>query len=362
MRRVLVMVGTRKGAFFCWSDEDRRDWRIEGPLHPGWEVTTLAIDPRGEPTLWAGLTSDVYGAHIQASSDLGSTWRQIEAGPGYEEGAGRRLERIWTLVPGHASEPDVLWAGVAEAGLFVSRDRGVHWQEVKGLNDHSTRPAWGPGAGGLCLHTLLVDPSSPQRMWAAISAVGAFRSDDGGENWQLRNEGLPIAVADPDHPEVGSCVHKMVLAPDAPDTLFQQNHQGVFRSHDAGDHWERIEEGIPSTFGFPMVMHPRDSDTLFVVPLESDEYRYLLEGRLRVYRTRDGGDRWQELQAGLPTTPHYTGVLRGAMSTDSLDPCGVYFGTTAGQVFWSADEGEQWGVLPCTLPRISSVTAAVIES
>jgi hypothetical protein len=360
MSRILVMAGTGKGAFFWWSDERRRSWRLEGPLLKGWEVNDLVVDLRGgEPVVWAAVGHYVYGATVQRSRDLGRTWTQIEDGPRYAEEAGRKLERIWRVQPGRADEPDELWAGVAEAGLFVSRDGGESWREVAGLNDHPTRPSWQPGAGGLCCHTILLDPADRRRMWVAISAVGAFRSDDGGATWQVRNQGLPIAVPAEAHPEVGSCVHKMVVAPDDPRRLYQQNHQGVLRSADAGDTWERIEDGLPSRFGFPMVMHPADSRTLYILPLESDEYRFFPGGAMAVYRSRDGGDSWQPLATGLPADG-YTGVLRNAMAVDALDPCGVYFGTSGGQLFASADEGESWHALPGLVPRISCVSVAVV--
>ncbi len=361
MSRVLVMAGTAKGAFFCWSDESRREWRVEGPLLKGWEVNDLRVDLRGgEPVIWAAVGSYVYGPTVRVSRDLGRTWTQIEKGPAYAEDAGRKLERVWTVVPGRTGEPGTLWAGVAEAGLFVSRDGGESWSEVPGLNEHPTRPSWSPGAGGLCCHTILLDPANPARSWVGISAVGVFRSDDGGATWQVKNEGLPIAVPSKEHPEVGSCVHKMVVAPDDPSRLYQQNHQGVFRSLDAGDTWQRIEEGLPGIFGFPMVMHPGDSRTLYILPLESDEYRFFPGGAAAVYRSRDGGDSWQRLAAGLPAENGWTGVLRGAMAADGLGPCGVYFGTAGGQIFASADEGESWRALPVLLPRIASIGAAVL--
>lgn len=360
MSQVVVMLGTAKGAFLCFSDEERREWRIEGPLLKGWEVTTLTLDTRRRPVLWAGVTSYVYGPHLQRSDDLGKSWTQIEKGPAYSEDSGVKLERVWNVTPGRESEPERLWCGVAEAGLFRSDDGGDSFEPVPGLNQHATRAAWSPGAGGLCCHTILLDPNSPERMWVGISAVGVFRSDDGGESFAVKNQGLVIVVPNEESPEVGSCVHKMVLAPESTDTLYQQNHRGLFRSRDAGDSWQMMNQGVPSTFGFPIVMHPRQSSTLWVVPQESDEYRLFLDGKATVYQTRDGGDSWRAQRTGLPEN-NFSGVLRGAMATDPLDPCGVYFGTTGGQVFYTRDEGESWDCLPCSLPRISSVSAAVLD-
>ncbi|MEM8932971.1 MAG: exo-alpha-sialidase [Acidobacteriota bacterium] len=360
MHDVLVMIGTRKGAFFLWSDRERQTWRVDGPLLKGWDVSCLEVDRRGEPTLYAGVGHYVYGATIHRSTDWGATWTQLEARPTYAEGSGATLERIWSITPGRPTEPDVLYAGIADAGLFRSTDHGESWQGFDGLNQHATRSSWGPGAGGLCCHTVLLDPDNLDRLWVGISAVGAFRSDDGGATWQLKTDGLSIVSPSEEHAGVGSCVHRMVLDPEQPDHLFQQNHQGVYRSTDGGDRWQAIETGLPSRFGFPMVMHPRDGRTLYTVPLESDEYRMAIDGRLAVYRTRDAGDSWSACRDGLPEHC-YQGVLRGAMSVDTLDPCGVYLGTTGGEVYWSADEGDTWQAIPCRLPRIGSVTAVVLE-
>lgn len=360
MRDVLVMVGTQKGAFFLWSDRDRRSWRIEGPLLKGWEVSCLEVDRRGQPAIYAGVGHYVYGATLHRSTDWGATWEQLAARPAYAEGSERKLERIWTIVPGRDAEPETLYAGIAEAGLFRSTDLGASWQPFDGLNEHATRAAWGPGAGGLCCHTVLLDPSDPDRMWVGISAVGAFRTDDGGATWQLKTEGLPIAVPDETHAGVGSCVHRMVLDPARPARLYQQNHQGVFRSRDAGDSWERIEKGLPSQFGFPMVMDPRDGSTLYVIPQESDEYRMAVDGQLAVYHSRNAGDSWQVSTRGLPGDC-YQGVLRGAMAVDGLAPGGIYFGTTGGQVYWSTDGADSWQAIPCQLPRISSLTALLVD-
>ena len=365
MARVLLMVGTRKGAFFFWSNEARREWRIEGPLIKGWEVGSLALDRRGDQAVYAGVGHFVYGPTIQVSRDFGDTWKQIENGPRYGESSALKLNRIWTVVPGHESEPGVLYAGVDEAGLFVSRDGGVHWREVESLSRHPTRSEWSPGAGGLCCHTVLVDPADKKRLWVGISAVGVFRSDDGGATWEVKNEGLPIAAESEEFDNVGSCVHRLVLSPDEPGVLYQQNHMGVFRSADAGDSWDSIQDGLPSEFGFPMVMPAGDPPTLYVMPLESSEYRFFIDGRPVVYRSRDRGASWQAKSAGLPGGHSYTGVLRHCLAADGLgngaEGGGIYFGTSGGKVYYSRDDGDSWQAMPAQLPRILSVTAAVLE-
>jgi len=361
------MVGTRKGAFFYWSDEERREWKLEGPLLKGWEVGALTFDRRGEPKIWAGLSHFVYGPHLQVSADLGRTWRKIEQSPAYEEDSGRKLNRIWCVAPGLEAAPGDLYVGVDEAGLFSSRDGGEPWSEVLGLNEHPTREEWMPGAGGLCCHSVIQDPDDGQRAWVGISAVGVFRTDDGGATWQPRNEGLPIVIEGKKHKNVGTCVHSLVRSPDG--TLFQQNHQGVFRSDDGADTWQRIETGLPSKFGFPMVRDPVSGD-LFVLPLESDEYRFFPEGSIAVYRSRNGGQSWSPLKNGLPGDGVFSGVLRHSLAADGLSNNGqagdgsgggLYFGTTGGQVFASRDGGESWAAMPGTLPRVQSVRAVVLE-
>lgn len=356
----LVMVGTEKGAFFLRGDAAGEKWTLDEPMMLGWKVFDLALDRRGDPTFYAAVGSWVYGATVQVSRDGGKTWPQVAQGPVYAEGATSKLKSIWTIVPGRASEPGVLYAGVDEAGLFVSRDGGEHWEEIPGVANHPTREEWVGGLGGLCCHTIIPHPTNPDRMWVGISAVGVLRTDDGGATWQVKNTGLSLAIEGKVHKEVGSCVHRMVIDPTNPDRLYQQNHMGVMRSSDGGDTWERIENGLKTDFGFPMVIHPHDPKTLFIVPEESGEFRMPKDGKLTVFRTRDRGDNWEPLRGGLPNDC-YCGIMRLAMAMDDTPEGGVYFGTTGGTLYASVNNGDDWKALPYTFPRILSVKAACID-
>ncbi len=360
MAKILLMVSTQKGAFFFTSGEQRQHWNLRGPLMKGWEVADIQYDARGEtPRLYAAVGSYVYGATVQVSDDLGATWRQIEHGPKYADGAPGKLDKIWTVTPGAASTPDRVYAGVADAGLFVSNDRGEHWEEVTGVANHPSRSEWMPGAGGMCCHSIIVDETNPDRIWVGISAVGVLRSDDGGKTWEAKTKGLPIVIEGKEHKDIGTCVHRLVRDPENPDRLFQQNHQGVFVSNDGAESWERIENGLPSTFGFPMAVDPKHTDTLFIALMESDEHRVPIDGKLTVFRSKDAGANWSPQRDGLPDDA-WVGVMRQAMDTDTLDPCGVYFGTTNGKVYYSRDAGDSWQSLDETLPRIASVSVAVL--
>lgn len=361
MKTVLLMVGTQKGAFLFRSDEHRRSWQIDGPLMKGWKVNDVQLDLRGAPRMFAAVGSYVYGPTINVSDDLGQSWRQIEKGPSYPADVDSKLKDIWCVVPGIESEPETLYSGVADAGMFVSRDRGESWKEFEGLRGHPTREEWTPGLGGLCCHSILVDPNNSQRIWAGISSVGVFRSDDGGKSWTVKNDGLEIVIPTRQHKDIGSCVHRLVIDPHDSTRLFQQNHKGLFRSTDAGDSWQRIESGIPSNFGFPMVVHPQDSNTLFVIPLESDEFRLPMNGQLAVYRSDNAGDSWHDSSEGLPAN-FYAGIMRQAMAYDTIaDNCGIYFGTSGGQIFYSRDNGNRWEAMDCQLPRINSISVAVLD-
>ncbi|HEV2953093.1 MAG TPA: exo-alpha-sialidase [Candidatus Dormibacteraeota bacterium] len=350
-----LLVGTEKGLFMFDSDESRRQWRLasEEPAHKGWQIYALYVDPRDQ-VLYASLSNAFFGPHLQRSRDGGDSWEPVEAGPAFAKGDARELKQIWSVVAGHA--PGVLWAGVSPGALFRSDDGGDSWQLNEGLDAHPTRESWAPGAGGLCLHTIVPDASDPKRIFVGISAVGIFRSDDGGQSWAIKNQGVSAVFEDEQrqHTEIFRCVHKFVQDPRDPNLLYQQNHIGVYRSNDAGDSWDRIENGLPSEFGFPMVLNPHKPGTVFVIPQESSQFRAFPEGRMAVYRTRNGGASWAPTEVGL-ASPSYSGVLRNSMITDGAAETGIYFGTTGGEVYASIDDGERWERLPGSFPRIESL-------
>lgn len=360
---ILVLVGTMKGAFLFRSGADRRRWEMAGPWFPGVPVYSLAYDGRaGRHRLWAGSASWHWGPNLRWSDDFGVTWTDPEAIPlRFPEGSGVELKQIWQIAPGRSDEPEVLYCGVEPAALFESRDGGATWEVVRGLFDHPHRTQWQPGGGGLCLHTIVLDPAAP-RLLVAISTGGVYRSDDGGATWAPRNQGVRAQFLPEGqrYPEFGQCVHKVVAPRSAPERLYLQNHWGLYRSDDHGDSWRDVANGVPSDFGFAMAQHPHDADTVYIVPLESDEFRCTPEARLRVYRSRDGGASWQPLGEGLPQEGAYETVLRDAMDTDDCSTAGVYFGTRSGKLFASADEGESWQALAAGLPPIVCVKAAVV--
>jgi photosystem II stability/assembly factor-like uncharacterized protein len=362
---VRVLAGTRKGAFVLTSDGRRDDWEVAGPFFGGWEIYHVKGSPADPDRLYASQSSGWSGQVIQRSDDGGRTWEPVgnrfsyDGTPGthqWYDGTPHPWEfaRVWHLEPSR-DDPDVVYAGVEDAGLFRSADGGASWEELPGLRTHGSGPSWQPGAGGMCLHTIILDAVRPERMYAAISAAGAFRSDDAGQSWKPVNQGLRSeGIPDP-HAEVGHCVHRIAQHPARPDVLFMQKHWDVMRSDDAGESWREISGNLPSDFGFPVDVHAHEPDTVYVVPITSDGEHFPPEGKLRVYRSRTGGDEWEPLTSGLPQEHCYVNVLRDAMAVDSLDECGVYFGTTGGQVHASADAGDSWAPIVRDLPAVLSV-------
>ena len=365
MTEVRVLVGTQKGGFVLRSDGRRADWEVSGPHFGGWEVYHMVGAPSDSMRVYASQSTGWFGQVIQRSDDGGTSWRpagnqfSYEGSPGthqWYDGTPHPWEfaRIWHLEPS-ATDPDTVFAGAEDAALFKSTDGAATWTELSGLRTHHSGPSWQPGAGGMCVHTILVDPSNPDRIHVAISAAGVFRSDDGGQTWRpanrgLRSEGIPDAEA-----EVGHCVHRIARHPTRPDVLFMQKHWDVMRSDDAGDSWREISGNLPSDFGFPIAVHAHEPNTVYVVPITSDSEHYPPDARLRVYRSRTGGDEWEPLTRGLPQRDCYVNVLRDAMAVDTLDSCGIYFGTTGGQVYASPDEGNTWAPIVRDLPRVLSV-------
>jgi photosystem II stability/assembly factor-like uncharacterized protein len=386
MSRVQVLVGTKKGAFLLTAEGKRQRWEIQGPLFGGWEMYHLKGSPADPNRIYASQSSGWFGQIVQRSDDGGRTWftpggETLPDPYGPPAGASNRFvydtspetgrpltthqssdgtqhpwefKRVWHLEPS-LDDPDTLYAGVEDAALFRSTDGGRSWHELASLRGHDTGVQWQPGAGGLCLHTILLVPGNPERLFVAISAAGAFRSDDGGRSWQPINRGLQSNfLPDPDAP-VGHCVHRIALHPARPSVLFMQKHWDVMRSDDAGDSWREVSGNLPSDFGFPIAVHAHEPETIYVVPIQSDTEHYPPEGRLRVYRSRTGGGEWEPLTNGLPQRHCYVNVLRGAMAVDRLEPCGVYFGTTGGQVYASADAGSNWQAIAEHLPAVLSV-------
>lgn len=359
---VLLLVGTQKGAFIVSSDSARKRWRIGAPHFRGETVYSIAIDDRaGRHRIYAGTRSFHWGSVLRASDDFGATWTSPERqNVRFPAESGLSLVQIWQITPGRAAEPERLFAGVEPAALFESSDGGESWAPVEGLLKHEHRPKWMPGGGGLCLHTIVLDPANRDRMLVAISTAGVYRTDDGGRTWTPRNTGVRAEFLPNKHPEFGQCVHKVVHHPSRPGRLFLQNHWGLYRSDDWGDSWRDIANGVPSDFGFAMQMHPDEPETVYIIPLESDGFRCVPEAKLRVYRTRDGGRAWEPLAKGLPQKNAYETVLRDALTADSMNPAGVYFGTRSGKLFGSTDAGESWTEIADGLPSIACVKAAVI--
>jgi photosystem II stability/assembly factor-like uncharacterized protein len=384
MSQVRVLVGTRKGAFILTADGKREKWDVSGPHFAGWEMYHLKGSPADPNRIYASQTSGWFGQIIQRSDDGGKTWHQPGTPPGepvapgppksasnkfaYDASAAPltthqfydgtqhpwEFKRVWHMEPS-LTDPDTVYAGVEDAALFRSTDGGENWKELPGLRGHGTGPKWQPGAGGMCLHTIILDPGNPDRIFIAISAAGAFRTDDGGASWKPINRGLRSEYIPDPHAEVGHCVHHVAMHPSRPNVLFMQKHWDVMRSDDAGDNWKEVSGNLPTDFGFVIDVHAHEPETIYVVPIKSDSEHFVPDGKLRVFRSRSGGNEWEALTKGLPQSNCYVNVLRDSMAVDSLDKCGIYFGTSGGQVYASADAGDSWIPIVRDLPAVLSV-------
>ena len=394
MTAIRILVGTRKGAFILTSDGKRKKWSVEGPHFAGWEIYHLKGSPADPDRIFASQTSSWFGQIIQRSDDGGKTWSLPGSGGASEpathngmpqgesnlfvydtsEETGKPLTthqwydgtqhpwefaRVWHLEPS-LDDPDTCYAGVEDAALFRTTNGGASWQEMSGLRGHASGPGWMPGAGGMCLHTIVLDPVNRDRIYVAISAAGTFRSDDAGETWKPINRGLKSNFMPEPEAEVGHCVHRIAIHPSNPNTLFMQKHWDIMRSDDGGDSWREVSGNLPSDFGFPIAVHAHEPETIYVVPILSDSLHYPPDGKLRVYRSRTGGEDWEALTKGLPQENCYVNVLRDAMAVDTADPCGIYFGTTGGQVYGSNDSGDSWAPIVRDLPPVLSVEAQTI--
>ncbi len=386
MSQVRVLVGTKKGAFILSSDGKRDNWTVSGPFFAGWEIYHMKGSPVDPERIYVSQTSGWFGQLLQASNDGGKTWFQPgvkpeDATPQWppvksnrfvydsSDATGKPLtthqwydgsqkpwefKRVWHVEPS-LTDANTVYAGVEDAAIFRSTDAGVSWNEMPGLRGHGTGPDWQPGAGGMCLHSIILDPSNPERMYIAISAAGAFRTDDGGKSWKPINKGLYSKYIPNPTADVGHCVHHIAMNPKRPGTLFMQKHWDVMRSDDAGDNWTKISGNLPTDFGFVIDINSNEPETVYVVPIKSDSEHFPLDGKLRVYRSKSGGNEWEELAKGLPEKDCYVNVLRDAMAVDKLDTCGVYFGTTGGQVYVSPDGGDSWNPIVHDLPAVLSI-------
>jgi photosystem II stability/assembly factor-like uncharacterized protein len=365
MSNVRVLVGTRKGAFILSADGKRTRWDVSGPHFAGWEIYHVKGSPADPDRLYASQSTGWFGQVMQRSNDGGRTWETVDNKFVYDGVAGTHqwydgtphpweFKRVWHLEPSY-TDPDTVYAGVEDAALFRSTDGGRSWSELSGLRRHGSGPRWQPGAGGMCLHTILLDPMNPRRMFIAISAAGAFRTDDAGETWRPINQGLRSQFLPDPTADVGHCVHRLALHRSRPDVLFMQKHWDVMRSDNAGDQWREVSGNLPTDFGFVIDVHAHEPETVYVVPIKSDSEHFPLDGKLCVYRSRTGGDEWEPLTTGLPQRDCYVNVLRDAMAVDALDECGIYFGTTGGQVYVSPDGGDTWSAIVHDLPAVLSV-------
>ena len=371
MSGVRVLVGTRKGAFVLTSDGARRSWDVSGPHFAGWEIYHVKGSPADPNRLFASQSSGWFGQLIQRSDDGGKTWAPVDNKFAYDGVAGTHqwydgtphpweFKRVWHMEPS-MTDPDTVYAGVEDAALFRTTDGGQSWHEMPGLRRHGSGAHWAPGAGGMCLHTILLDPANARRMFIAISAAGAFRTEDGGDTWQPINQGLRSEHIPDPTAEVGHCVHRLAMHRSRPQVLFMQKHWDVMRTDNGGDMWREVSGNLPTDFGFVIDVHAHEPETIYVVPIKSDSEHFPLDGRLQVYRSKSGGDAWEPLTKGLPQKDCYVNVLRDAMAVDSLDACGVYFGTTGGQVYASADAGDSWSAIVNNLPPVLSVEVQTLS-
>jgi hypothetical protein len=371
MSGVRVLVGTRKGAFVLTSDASRKSWKVEGPHFAGWEIYHVKGSPADPNRLYASQASGWFGQVLQRSNDGGKTWEAAGNDFQYQGTTGTHqwydgsphpweFKRVWHLEPS-LTDPDNVYAGAEDAALFETNDGGQTWTELSGLRTHDSAATWAPGAGGLCVHTIVLDPTDANRMYVAISAAGVFRSDDAGKTWRPANKGLRSNTMPDQDAEVGHCVHRIAMHPSRPNVLFMQKHWDVMRTDDCADSWREISGNLPTDFGFVIDVNSNEPDTVYVIPITSDSHHFVPDGKLRVYRSKTGGDDWEALTKGLPQKDCYVNVLRDAMDVDALDPCGVYFGTSGGQVYVSADGGDTWDAVVRDLPGVLSVEVQTLK-
>ena len=371
MAGVRVLVGTKKGAFILSSDGKRKSWDVSGPHFAGWEIYHMKGSAADPNRIFASQSNSWFGQQVQRSSDGGKTWEPVDNKFAYDGVTGTHqwydgsphpweFKRVWHFEPS-LSDPDTVFAGVEDAAMFKTTDGGKSWNELSGLRTSSTGSKWSPGAGGLCLHTILIDPTNPERIFIAISAAGAFRTDDGGKSWKPINRGLHSQYIPDPTAEIGHCVHRLAMHRSRPNTLFMQKHWDVMRTDDAGENWREVSGNLPTDFGFVIDVHAHEPETVYVVPIKSDAEHFVHDGKLRVYRSKTGGNEWEALTKGLPQENCFVNVLRDAMSIDSLDPCGVYFGTSGGQVYGSPNAGDSWDALVRDLPPVLSVEVQTLQ-
>lgn len=358
-KKIHLLVGTYKGAFLFISDRLRKNWSVKGPFLKGLEVNDIILDTRADATLFACANSAWFGAGVRISRDLGKTWSEPEGGIRFEEGSDRKVARVWTIKPGADEASSVLYAGVDPGALFKSEDGGAGWTEIQGLSNHPTRQKWQPGAGGMMVHSICVDTQNPRRMFVGISAAGVFSTDDSGSSWEARNKGVLADFLPDKYPEVGQCVHHLEMSPGNADLFYQQNHCGVYRTDDGGRTWVDISKGLPSRFGFPIIVHPHDADTVYVIPEEGAEFRAVSNASFGIYRSRNKGKSWKKLSKGLPAKHAYSHVYRQATTADSLERTGLYVGTSNGQIFYSLNDGDSWKLLAENLPPVYSLNVSV---